>query len=602
MVYHWLKRPRSLVIPLVVLAILFTLSCGTAEQPDTSPAMPAAQDQVKAVDTTAPTAAPVAREAPVSPPGGTLDRVVVAIAPIGFDTNYSYKVTSSGLLDKRPVMEWLIDTDRDTGQFIPQLATSWELSPDGTEWTIKLREGIQWQGEPGNPGGWGEFTAQDVGHSLFLMVQPDSRASNVSSWRLLAGVEKGDSVEVTQQKVDQMVEVVDDHTLVIRAPVLQPELDLQMSIRLNWVIESKARWDAIGDDGYGKAIVGTGPLKFIERVEGVRVLYETVDDHWRVSPDYKELEFRWASEPATRLATLLTGEVQMSDLERAARPEALNRGMKIVSSTFRSNQHRWFFGGQYYTEPEKLDADLPWLNKKVRQAMNKAVNRDIIVESLLQGSEVRNPNIFAFDPVLDDAIWPGIVRQDWFDRWDEMYGYDPVRAKELLVEAGYPEGFAFDMYIYPLPGLPEMVDIGQAMALDYEAIGLKPNLISLEFPAVRKKYRSQTISGQMWPVRGASPTTSYITAYLLTKSTAHAYQVPEIDALWDKLGQTLDRGERTLILQEIGDIVYDNFGVLQMFALSSEIVVDPKFIAEYKFPGNVSGFFTHLEHIKTVPQ
>ena len=48
--------------------------------------------------------------------------------------------------------------------------------------------------------------------------------------------------------------------------------------------------------------------------------------------------------------------------------------------------------------------------------------------------------------------------------------------------------------------------------------------------------------------------------------------------------------------------MYDNFGVLQMFALSSEIVVDPKFIAEYKFPGNVSGFFTHLEHIKTVPQ
>ena len=368
------------------------------------------------------------------------------------------------------------------------------------------------------------------------------------------------------------------------------------------MIESKGRWDAVGATGYGEAIVGTGPFRFDERVEGVHVRYEAIDDHWRVSPDYRELEFRWVPEAATRLATLMTNEVHMSDVERAARPEAVAKGMKILPSSFAAVQFRVYFGGQYYTEPEKLDPNLPWGHKKVRQAMNKAINRDVIVESLLQGSEVRNPNIFAFNPVLDEAIWPGIVNQDWFDRWDEMYGYDPVRAKELLVEAGYPEGFGFDMYIYPLPGLPEMVDIGQAMALDFEAIGLNPNLINLEFPKVREKYRAQTISGQMWPVRGASPPTSYITAYLLTKPTAHAYQHPKLDALWDELGQTLDRGERTRVLQEFGNHVYDEFGVVQMFALSSEVVVNPEFIAEYKFPGNVSGFFTHLEHIKTVPQ
>ena len=101
---------------------------------------------------------------------------------------------------------------------------------------------------------------------------------------------------------------------------------------------------------------------------------------------------------------------------------------------------------------------------------------------------------------------------------------------------------------------------------------------------------------------GASPTNSYITAYLLTKSTAHAFQVQEIDDLWEELGQTVDSKERVRILQEIGNIVYDEFGVLQMFALTTEIMANPKFIAEYIFPGNVSGFFTHLEYIKTVPQ
>ena len=604
MVYHWLKRPRSLVIPLVILALLFTVSCGTAEQPDTSgssPVMPAAQEPVKAADMAPPTTMPQPMSAPQQAKG-QLDRVTIAVAPLGWDTNYSYKVTTSGLLDKRPVLEWLVDIDRDTGEYIPNLATSWKMAPNGKDWTFMLQKGVQFQAGPGNPAGWGEFTAKDVKHSLWLLVHPDSAASGLGNWRKMTGVVKGDDYPAVTAKIDEMVEIVDDYTVVIKNKTVQPEYLFFIGTRRNMPIESKARWDAVGHEGYGKAILGTGPLKFIERIEGVHVTYEALPEHWRKVADYKNLEFRWVGESATRLATLLTGEVHLSDIERAARQEAANRGMKIIRSSFPATQVRWYLGGQYYTEPEQMQTGEPFHNKKVRQAMNKAINRQAIVDSFLPGSDVLLPYFHPFHPVLDEAVWPGITNAQWLEQYDEMYGYDPVRARELLVEAGYPEGFEFTHYLFTLPGLPEMVEIGQAMALDWEAIGLKPKMENLEFSAVRKKYRSYNMHDAMWGIRSATTAHYAMIGFNTTSTTTHYYQVPELDAKMEELDRTIQNEERARLLREMGDILYFDFAMIQMFSLSSEIMVDPTAVAGYKFPGLMSGFYTHLEYIETVPQ
>ena len=219
---------------------------------------------------------------------------MMAVAPLGYDTNYSYMTTISGLLDKRPALEWLLGIDRNTGQYIPELAESWEMAPNGQDWTIKLRKEVQFHD------GFGEFTAKDVKHSLFLLVQPISQASGISAWREVTGVEEGDTEAIVTQKVEEMVEIVDDYTVIIHARQVQPEFEFFMSHQRNMPMESKARWDAVGGhEGYGQKIVGTGPFKFAERIEGVHVLHEAVEDHWRVTPDFKEFEFRWVPEPAT---------------------------------------------------------------------------------------------------------------------------------------------------------------------------------------------------------------------------------------------------------------------------------------------------------------
>ena len=84
--------------------------------------------------------------------------------------------------------------------------------------------------------------------------------------------------------------------------------------------------------------------------------------------------------------------------------------------------------------------------------MNKAINREAIAQAFLGGSQVRigGESIYGFDPTLDEAIWPGLINPKWAEDWDEAYGYDPVAAKQLLVDAGYPEGFEY----HPLPVHP----------------------------------------------------------------------------------------------------------------------------------------------------
>ena len=100
-----------------------------------------------------------------------LERLKIAVAPLGWDTNYSWLQSRSGMLDKRPALEYLVGIDRNTGAYVPQLAEKWDMAPDGKSWTLTLRKGVKFHEK------WGEFTAKDVRHSIFLITQPESSAN-----------------------------------------------------------------------------------------------------------------------------------------------------------------------------------------------------------------------------------------------------------------------------------------------------------------------------------------------------------------------------------------------------------------------------------------
>ena len=301
-----LQNPKRLIAVIASLMLILIVACGSSAAPagdttTTPPAQPAqpaqqvqpaqpAQQQQPGSDTpaqeapgssaaqepamsqTAPTAAPQANEAPMAAEA-RLAKLGVAVGAQSYDTNYSYKVIISGYLDKRPVLEWLVGVDRFTGQYEPQLAESWEMAPNGKDWTFKLREGVEFHD------GWGEFTAQDVRHSAWLLVSPTSTASGISTWRQYQGVNKDDEPETVMERSAEFIEIVDDQTVIIHNQSVFPEALYQFGYRRNWPMESKARWDGVGgDEGYGAKIVGTGPLKFVERIEGSHVSYEAVEN------------------------------------------------------------------------------------------------------------------------------------------------------------------------------------------------------------------------------------------------------------------------------------------------------------------------------------
>jgi len=421
-----------------------------------------------------------------------------------------------------------------------------------------------------------------------------------SLWRSLMGIGKSDSLEEAAKKVEQMVEIVDDHQVIIHTKIVAPELVDSLSAKSDLVMESKARWDAGGKELYGQKVVGTGPFEFVERKVGSHVLYKRVDNHWRQTPEYKELEFRWVPEGVTRLATLIAGEVHISDIDRALQKDATDKGMKIIPGKLAVVGHEWLFGGMYFATPDKLDTKQPFVDKRVRQAMNMAINRKSIAANILSG-KAQSMLVTRLHPQVDEALWPGLWNPAWEKRAEELYGYNPAKAKALLKEAGYDKGFEFTLYLYTLPGLPEIVDIGQALALDWEAVGLKPKLVEIDFPRVREQYRTKSIHGGVWGLRGSDTGLNLLRIFNRAKDpVVCAYEHPYIEERLDTLGKVVDKAERARLLREIGDHKFYEFADMPLFWLRAEAGVNPKYIAEYTFPGSITGFFTHLEYVKLV--
>jgi ABC-type transport system substrate-binding protein len=111
-----------------------------------------------------------------------------------------------------------------------------------------------------------------------------------------------------------------------------------------------------------------------------------------------------------------------------------------------------------------------------------------------------------------------------------LYGYNPAKAKALLQEAGYGAGFEFTVYLYTLPGLPEIVEIGQALALDWQAIGLQPKIVEIDFPRVREQYRTKSIHGAVWPLRGSPNALNVFRIFNKARdSVVYAYEHPFIE-------------------------------------------------------------------------
>src|SRR5881628_2675899 len=291
---------------------------------------------------------------PASTQDAKIQKLVFASA--GFeDSNRFWMVARPDHLQYDPFLETLLDVDPKTGEYTPRLAEKWQASSDFKEWTFTLRKGVQFHY------GYGPFTAKDVVHSHAFMMRPETTATLAQFWRTV-----------------EEVKVVNDYQIVFRMKRPSTTMPYAASRAGDLRIVSKAQWDKEGLEGMDKRPAGTGSYRYLSRQPGLSITFERVDNHYRGErAAFKELEFRLAREESTRLALVLSGEAHVADLPRELQKDALTKGMKIFSSSFPVDWMTVYLGGQYYLSGDPaFKPDVPWTKKKVRQALNVAVNRD----------------------------------------------------------------------------------------------------------------------------------------------------------------------------------------------------------------------------------
>jgi ABC-type transport system substrate-binding protein len=585
--FHVLRKvfKAHFLLLLAISAVVFIVACGEDETP-TGTAGPGATGTATAQGTPTRT--------PTQPAKMELNRLVIAAAPTGYDTNLTWMQGRTSQIDKMPALEYLVGSDRNTGEYIQELAEKWEASADGKSWTISLRQGI-----PFHDPQWGNFGAKDVQHAVFLLTQPESIQSSTGTWRGWLGITAQDTIEAAATKVQQKVQVVNDQQVTVNLGVVAPEFFDTISITQDLVMESKARWDSGGKDLYSQGVVGTGPFQFVERVVNQHVLYERVEDHWRKTPEYKELQFRWIAEELTRMAALISGEAQIAGIPRSLQRDVQNEGMSIVTSKLPSVQLWVNIGGQYYMTPELMDPNSPLVKKEVRQAMSMAINREEISTTFLQGRT--DPlSVVGYHTQLDGVVWPGVYNQNWDSNFEANYAYNPTKAKELLTQAGYPNGFEFTQYIYKNIQLPEAKDISEAISNYWKAVGLTPKIVEVEFAEVRDKYRKREMQGAVWlQTGGRILVIDYIRVYNKNvNGVAHVFEDAYIEERMDQMNTTVGNSDRSRLLKEIGDHKFEEFAEIPMYWLFTEVAVNPEIIGNYSFTGTVTGIYSHLEFIE----
>jgi peptide/nickel transport system substrate-binding protein len=307
---------------------------------------------------------------------------------------------------------------------------------------------------------------------------------------------------------------------------------------------SKKYYEKVGDEKTRYQPIGSGPYRLVEHKTGQYLKFEASDKHWRVVPEFKYVVVHIVPEESTRIAMLKTGAVdiapvtaqQMADLQKTpgitAEPWPGGYNIYTCFGGMLTPANKNYKEGYHRTDP--------WKDIRVREAMNLAIDRKAIAQSVYLG---------AATPISINWALPG---------WDKLppIPYDPERAKKLLAEAGYPNGFDVTVLATrawaPAYEIPQVVEI---VAAYFEAIGLKVKIDSVEKPQQFKLNRSFKDVGMIYPWKDTVKVT-YAGRYkdrYGPDASMNYFESDELTALVHKYEPELDPEKRAAYLAQIRD-------------------------------------------------
>lgn len=495
---NWLKTPKFLILGSLTLLLAAMLACGSSatstpipEQatavPGITAAVPTSAPSSGKASAPAPTAVPTKAPQAAPKPSGTLNVGQKELGP--YVGNPKMIGNPQIFLNSAiPITETLGMAGFDSGAVVPMLAESWDISADAQTWTFHIRKGVQFHK------GFGEMTAEDVVFSHRQIAESDKHARSANAAQMFFA-EDGN-----QTTPDNYTWVVDMGQPFSEVPLY--ELIGTPRAVGAWVV-SKKQWDEEGEEEANFNTAATGPWEIDEAKTGEFWRMKAVENHWRVTPAFAELIFHEIPEESARVAGFKTGNLDtfvmaldsisaVETVEGATLmqvPNAVQAGVNFYGQTYMPARDG---GGEMWPN---YNPDLPWVSpnsditspewataRKVRRAMAIAIDREAIVANMLQG----------FGRPLTLKDWMGF--EDRLPSPEEAWPYDPARAKSLLVEAGYPDGFTATLTT-AIRGAPSEVESCEAVAQYWDAIGIDVDFQRVPYGTYRPTAVARTYEG-----------------------------------------------------------------------------------------------------------
>lgn len=398
----------------------------------------------------------------------------------------------------------------------PGLALSWTAIND-TTWEFKLRPGVTFHdGEP--------FDAEAVKFTIDRVLDPAAKSPTISYIRTI-----------------KSVEVVDPMTVRITTNGPDPLLPTRMSRYPTYIVPPKYIKEH-GRDYFASHPVGTGAYKFVEFVPDQHVIMEANDHYWRGVPSIKKVIWRPIPDGTARMTALLTGEVDMIENVPVDLAPMLKQSPDAKLVQVKNGGLTIYLG--LVMDKAPLD------NVKVRQALNIAIDRKGIVDNILQGMATpKGTQVGPADFGYLDMPVPE---------------YNPEKAKKLLAEAGYPNGFPITMqssYRYM-----KNAEVAQAIAQEFQDIGLKVNQQAMDWSVY-----TQTVpfKGPIYMLGwGSTQTLDADAAVYAIMKSGEPYsgaKIPELDKLLDESRTIVDADKRRAVLEQIQKVAAEQVPLITLY-------------------------------------
>ena len=424
------------------------------------------------------------------------------------------------------MFEQLVRYDPDQKQ-VNWLAESWELQQQEGNPVIdvKLRPGVKFHN--GDP-----LTSADFEFCFERLRDP-----KVSRWsHLQANVEK--------------FEIVDD--LHFKIHFKSPDGDYIAGALQLWALPKKY-FEKVGEDGFARSPVGTGPWKFVSRSVKEELKLEAFDDYWNkdARPTVKNLTIKIIPEDLTRVAAFKSGAVDWIDNVPPSMVAEFKKMPGVKTFTAIS-------GNNLYIDFPSYNPASPFSKLKVRQAAAQAIDMDAIIKSVLFGQGERYAEVGKGSAGYDPELKP--------------YAYNPKQAKQLLAEAGYPTGFDTPCYILTTPREPNIKEMGEAMFAYLGQVGIRCRVQGLEYGAwinLGRRGRNgppemDGVLSWMWsqglPGDPATPWGGHLHSFVAGKGWgSYSYtDDKQAAAMIEQLKGTMEQPKRIELIHQIAKYKHDN--------------------------------------------